>query len=125
MCQLVTARSGRDNPSHLGPPSRRVNRKRLNFSLQANSKAREGASHPDRNPSSGYSNGYAVGTLASLAQGNPRTLMIMAGELLAAAASLACSLAQREACQIDETLFFETCGMPAVTDTKAAIRRRR
>jgi hypothetical protein len=31
--------------------------KRLNFSLQANRKTREGASHPDRNPSSGYSNG--------------------------------------------------------------------
>jgi hypothetical protein len=40
----------------------------LGFSLQANAKAREGTSHPDRNPSSGYSNGYAVGTLASLAQ---------------------------------------------------------
>jgi len=59
-----------------------------------------------------------IATICDHAQGNPRTLMIMAGELLAAAA-------QREACQIDETLFFETCGVPAATDTKAAIRRRR
>jgi hypothetical protein len=43
---------------------------------------------------------------------------IMAGDLLAAAA-------QREARQIDETLFFETCGVPASGETKAAIRRRR
>jgi Rhodopirellula transposase DDE domain len=42
--------------------------KRLNFSLLANCKTREGANHPDRNPSSGYSNGCAAGTLASLAQ---------------------------------------------------------
>jgi len=32
---------------------------------------------------------------------------------------------QREARQIDETLFFETCGLPAASDTKAAGRRRR
>jgi hypothetical protein len=42
--------------------------KRLNFSLQANCKTRGGANPPDRNPSSGYSNGCAAGTLASLAQ---------------------------------------------------------
>ena len=52
------------------------------------------------------------------AQGNLQALMIMAGELLETAA-------QREARQIDETLFFETCGVPAANDTKAAIRRRR
>jgi hypothetical protein len=50
--------------------------------------------------------------------GNLRALMIMAGELLETAA-------QRDARQIDETLFFETCGVPAANETKAAIRRRR
>jgi len=44
--------------------------------------------------------------------------MIMAGELLQTAA-------QREARQIDETLFFETCGLSAANDTKAPIRRKR
>jgi general secretion pathway protein A len=44
--------------------------------------------------------------------------MIMAGELLEVAA-------QREARQIDETLFFDTCGVPVTAETKAAIRRRR
>ena len=44
--------------------------------------------------------------------------MIMAGELLAAAA-------QREARQIDETLFFETHAVTAPNETKTAIRRRR
>jgi hypothetical protein len=44
--------------------------------------------------------------------------MIMAGELLELAA-------QRDARQIDETLFFETCAVPAASETKAAIRRRR
>ena len=44
--------------------------------------------------------------------------MIMAGELLETAA-------QREARQIDETLFFETCGLSVANDTKAAVRRRR
>jgi hypothetical protein len=51
--------------------------------------------------------------------------MIMAGELLEAAPSLACSVARREARQIDETLFFEFCAVPAASETKAAIRRRR
>jgi hypothetical protein len=44
--------------------------------------------------------------------------MIMADELLAAAA-------QRDARQIDETLFFEICAVPTANETKAAIRRRR
>jgi hypothetical protein len=59
-----------------------------------------------------------IATLCDHAQGNPRALMIMAGELLEVAA-------QREARQIDETLFFETCGVPAATETKVVIRRRR
>jgi type II secretory pathway predicted ATPase ExeA len=59
-----------------------------------------------------------IATICDHAQGNLRALMIMAGELLAAAA-------QREARQIDETLFFEACGVPAANETKAAIRRRR
>jgi hypothetical protein len=44
-----------------------------------------------------------IATLCDHAQGNLRALMIMAGELLEVAA-------QRDARQIDETLFFETCG---------------
>ena len=59
-----------------------------------------------------------IATLCDHAQGNPRALMIMAAELLEAAA-------QREARQIDEALFFETCAVPDATQTKAAIRRRR
>jgi general secretion pathway protein A len=59
-----------------------------------------------------------IATICDHAQGNPRALMIMAGELLAVAA-------QREARQIDETLFFEICAMTAPNDTKAASRRRR
>jgi hypothetical protein len=59
-----------------------------------------------------------IATICDHALGNLRALMIMAGELLAAAA-------QREARQIDETLFFETCGVPAASETKVAIRRRR
>jgi len=58
-----------------------------------------------------------IATLCDHAQGNPRALMIMAGELLAAAA-------QREAQQIDEALFFETCAGTA-SETKAPIKRRR
>jgi general secretion pathway protein A len=58
-----------------------------------------------------------IATLCDHAQGNPRALMIMAGELLAAAA-------QREATQIDEALFFEICTGTA-GDTKAPIKRRR
>jgi type II secretory pathway predicted ATPase ExeA len=59
-----------------------------------------------------------IATICDHAQGNPRALMIMADELLAAAA-------QREARQIDETLFFEICAVPTANETKAAIRRRR
>jgi general secretion pathway protein A len=56
-------------------------------------------------------------TLSDHAQGNPRALMNMAGELLALAA-------QREARQIDEQLFFETFTTPSPTQTKVAGRRR-
>ncbi len=59
-----------------------------------------------------------IAALCDHAQGNPRALMIMADELLEAAAL-------REARQIDETLFFETCGVPTAAESKAAIRRRR
>ena len=59
-----------------------------------------------------------IAAICDHAQGNPRSLMIMAGELLEAAA-------RREARQIDETLFFEVCAVPAGSETKAAIRRRR
>jgi hypothetical protein len=58
-----------------------------------------------------------VATVCDHAQGNLRALMIMASELLEAAA-------QREARQIDETLFFETCAVPTTSEAKAAIRRR-
>jgi general secretion pathway protein A len=56
-----------------------------------------------------------IATLCDHAQGNPRALMNMAGELLAVAA-------EREARQIDEKLFLETCAPPA--ETKVAGRRR-
>jgi general secretion pathway protein A len=59
-----------------------------------------------------------IATICDHAQGNPRALMILAAELLEAAA-------QREARQIDEALFFETCAVPDISQTKAAIRRRR
>ena len=59
-----------------------------------------------------------IATICDHAQGNLRALMIMAGDLLETAA-------QRDARQIDETLFFETCAVPAASETKAAIRRRR
>jgi general secretion pathway protein A len=59
-----------------------------------------------------------IATICDHAQGNLRALMIIAGDLLETAA-------QREARQIDETLFIETGGMPAATETKAVIRRRR
>ncbi|MGA8910169.1 MAG: ATP-binding protein, partial [Acidobacteriaceae bacterium] len=59
-----------------------------------------------------------IATICDHAQGNPRALMIMADELLAAAA-------QRDARQIDETLFFEICAVSTANETKAAIRRRR
>jgi type II secretory pathway predicted ATPase ExeA len=59
-----------------------------------------------------------IAVICDHAQGNPRALMIMAAELLEAAA-------QRDARQIDETLFFEVSAVPAAGETKAAIRRRR
>jgi len=59
-----------------------------------------------------------IAAICDHAQGNPRALMIMAGELLEVAA-------QREARQIDETLFFETCAVPTMGEIKTAIRRRR
>jgi type II secretory pathway predicted ATPase ExeA len=57
-----------------------------------------------------------ISALCDHAQGNLRALMIMADELLAAAI-------QREARQIDQTLFFETCAPPS-TAKPAAGRRR-
>ena len=61
-----------------------------------------------------------IATLCDHAHGNPRALMNLAGELLAAGA-------EREARQIDEKLFFETCAVPAATKipTTAAAGRRR
>ena len=59
-----------------------------------------------------------IAAICDHAQGNPRALMIMAAELLEAAA-------QREAHQIDEALFFDICAVPATSETKTAIRRRR
>jgi general secretion pathway protein A len=59
-----------------------------------------------------------IAAICDHAQGNLRALMIMANELLEAAA-------QREARQIDETLFFEVSAMPASNEAKAASRRRR
>jgi hypothetical protein len=59
-----------------------------------------------------------IATLCDHAQGNLRALMIMADELLVAAA-------QRDARQIDETLFFEICSAATAGEAKAAIRRRR
>jgi type II secretory pathway predicted ATPase ExeA len=59
-----------------------------------------------------------IATLCDHAQGNPRALMNIAGELLAVAA-------EREARQIDEKLFLETCAMPPVAETKVASGRRR
>lgn len=56
--------------------------------------------------------------LCDHAQGNPRALMNMAGELLAYAA-------EREARQIDEKLFLETCAVQSPAETKAAAGRRR
>jgi general secretion pathway protein A len=59
-----------------------------------------------------------IATVCDHAQGNPRALMNIAGELLAVAA-------QREARQIDEKLFLEICATPPATTTKAASGRRR
>lgn len=58
-----------------------------------------------------------IATLCDHAQGNPRALMNMAGELLAAAA-------QREARHIDEQLFFDTFAAPSTAPAKLAARRR-
>lgn len=58
-----------------------------------------------------------IATLADHAQGNPRALMNMAGELLALAA-------QREARHIDEQLFFDTFAAPSAAPVKVAARRR-
>jgi general secretion pathway protein A len=58
-----------------------------------------------------------ITTVCDHAQGNPRALMNMGGELLAAAA-------QREARHIDEQLFFETFAAPAPAPVKLAARRR-
>ena len=57
-----------------------------------------------------------IACLCDHAQGNPRALMNIAGELLAVAA-------QREARQIDEKMFLETCAPPA-PETKTARQRR-
>ena len=59
-----------------------------------------------------------IATLCDHAQGNLRALMNMAGELLVYAA-------EREARQIDEKLFLETCAAPPAADAKAAAGRRR
>jgi general secretion pathway protein A len=59
-----------------------------------------------------------IATLCDHAQGNPRALMNMAGELLALAV-------QTEAPQLDEKLFFEIFATPSPTQTKAAGGRRR
>ena len=59
-----------------------------------------------------------IATLCDHAQGNLRALMNMAGELLAYAA-------EREARQIDEKLFLETCAAPPAADAKTAAARRR
>ena len=58
-----------------------------------------------------------IGTLVDHAQGNPRALMNIAGELLSIAA-------QREARHIDEKLFLEMCATPPVPEPKAARARR-
>jgi general secretion pathway protein A len=59
-----------------------------------------------------------IATLCDHAQGNPRALMNMAGELLTAAA-------EREARQIDEKLFFEIFAVPPTAQTRGASGRRR
>ena len=58
-----------------------------------------------------------IATLADHAQGNPRALMNIAGELLAVAA-------QREARHIDEKLFLEMCATPPLPEPKTARPRR-
>ena len=58
-----------------------------------------------------------IATLADHAQGNLRSLMIMADELLAAAA-------ERKAERIDEALLFEACALAAQPKAAAGGRRR-
>lgn len=59
-----------------------------------------------------------IATLCDHAQGNPRALMNMAGELLAVAA-------QREARHLDEQLYFDTFATPpAPAPVKSTARRR-
>lgn len=58
-----------------------------------------------------------IATLTDHAQGNPRALMNIAGELLDVAA-------QREVRHIDEKLFLEMCAVPPVPETKPARQRR-
>ena len=58
-----------------------------------------------------------IATLADHAQGNPRALMNIAGELLDVAA-------QREAHHIDEKLFLEMCATPPLPEPKTARPRR-
>ena len=58
-----------------------------------------------------------IATLADHAQGNPRALMNIAGELLSMAA-------EREARIIDEKLFLEMCATPPVPEPKTARQRR-
>jgi type II secretory pathway predicted ATPase ExeA len=58
-----------------------------------------------------------ISTLCDHAQGNLRALMNIASELLAYAA-------EREARQIDEKLFLETCAPPAAEPRQTAGRRR-
>lgn len=57
-----------------------------------------------------------IATLADHAQGNPRALMNIAGELLDVAA-------QREARHIDEKLFLEMCAAPPPSETRSARQR--
>jgi general secretion pathway protein A len=59
-----------------------------------------------------------ISALCDHAQGNLRSLMIMADELLAAAA-------QREAPHIDEKLLFEVCAAATPAETKSLSSRRR
>ena len=61
--------------------------------------------------------GELVATLCEHAQGNPRALMNIAGELLDVAA-------QREARTIDEKLFLEMCAAPPMPEPKSARQRR-
>ena len=58
-----------------------------------------------------------ISTLADHAQGNPRSLMNIAGELLDVAAL-------REVRHIDEKLFLEMCATPPIPETKTARQRR-